>query len=228
LDAAEALLRSVFCEAFTRGTRGSALKVTPFGSIPRNWEVLPLGEAYEVQLGKKLYREFTEGDGQVPYLRNANVQWNRLDLSDVATMTFSCKERDLYELRYGDILACEGRHVGKAAMWRDEVPGACYQMALHRLRRRSPRHAPGYLLHCLRYYSISGRFRAVTGETTIPHLPAEAFKRMLFPFPPTDEQEEIANLIDGVYASIESANARLKSTQALLRGLLQVLHPGGQ
>ena len=72
----------------------------------------------------------------------------------------------------------------EASTRRDEIPGASYQKALHRLRRLSDRDVPEYLLHCLQYYSWSGRFVAEVGETTIPHLPAERLRAMLFPFPP--------------------------------------------
>lgn len=213
------MLVSALTELYTKGMRRKSLISTAIGLVPGDWEVTALGEKYEVQLGKKLYNEFTEGDGQVPYLRNANVQWNRLDLVDVSTMTFSEREKSLYLLRPGDILACEGRHVGKAALWRSEIPEACYQMALHRLRPKRTDQVPSFLLHCLRYYSISGRFKAVTGETTIPHLPAEAFKKMLFPFPPADEQLEIADAIDAVYASIAQSDRRAIAAAEVLRSL---------
>jgi type I restriction enzyme S subunit len=133
--------------------------MTRAGEVPISWKLEPLGARFEVQLGKMISERARAGSGHVPYLRNANVQWNRFDLSDVATMSFSGSEREKFSLRCGDILACEGRHVGKSAIWRDEIPGACYQKALHRLRPLKD-DVPEYLLHCLSYYSITGRFVA--------------------------------------------------------------------
>ena len=46
-----------------------------------------------------------------PYMRNANVQWNRLDLSDVAEMHFDKDEVEKFMLKPGDVLACEGGRV---------------------------------------------------------------------------------------------------------------------
>lgn len=217
------MLDSTLVQLYSRGIYGEPLAHTPIGALPKNWQLAPLGEKYEIQLGKKLYKEFTIGDGQVPYLRNANVQWNRFDLSDVATMSFSETEKHLYQLNHGDILACEGRHVGKSAIWRGEIPGACYQMALHRLRRRSEAQIPEYMLHCLRYYSITGRFRAVTGETTIPHLPAESLKQMLFPFPPSAEQEAIAGTINELCQAVGGIDARIRNHRSVLAGLQRKL-----
>lgn len=216
---ANSLLDAALLDLYSRGTQGEPLVESALGLIPASWSTCQLGEQYEVQLGKKLYNEFTKGDGQIPYMRNANVQWNKLNLSDVATMTFTGREWDIYKLRPGDILACEGRHVGKAALWREELPAAGYQMALHRLRAKSSQQEPRFMLHCLRYYSISGKFRRVTGETTIPHLPAEEFKKMLFPFPPKSEQVAIADVIDSIYLAIASTVARFQKASEVLKSV---------
>ena len=187
------------------------------------WEALPLGQRYEVQLGKMMSKAAREGPNQVPYIRNANVQWNALELGDVQTMSFSERDRAKFELRHGDILACEGRHVGKSALWRDEIPGACYQKALHRLRRLSDRDEPEFLLHCLRYYSIKGMFVAETGETTIPHLPAERLRAMVFPFPPIEEQLDIVSIIREVDDALLRATRRESEQRSLIRMLTDLV-----
>jgi restriction endonuclease S subunit len=91
------------------------------------------------------------------------------------------------------------------------------------LRRLSDRDVPEYLLHCLQYYSWTGRFVVETGETTIPHLPAERFRAMLFPFPPRAEQEEIATAIRSYDARLQAITVRLEGTRELLRRLIRPL-----
>jgi len=182
------------------------------------WEHLPLGERYEVALGKMLSPKARAGDAQVPYIRNANVQWGRLDLSDVATMSIPVSERERYGLRPGDILACEGRHVGKSAIWNDEIPGAGYQKALHRLRPLDPEvDIPQYLLLCLRLYSVTGLLVEATGETTIPHLPAERFREIVFPFPPRQVQESICERVSRLDASLCDVKERVNVVDLLLK-----------
>ena len=122
--------------------------------------------------------------------------------------------------RHGDILACEGRHVGRSALWRGEIPGACYQKALHRLRRLDDnRDVPEYLLHCLQYYSWAGRFSVQTGETTIPHLPADRLRAMLFPFPPRAAQAHIAGAIRTFDDALRHLPNRLVRARAILDSL---------
>jgi type I restriction enzyme S subunit len=219
LDRGEQARDSIIVGLYSRGTEDGATQDTEIGILPKSWRLEPLGTRFHIQLGKMMSESARSADGKIPYIRNANVQWNRLDLNDVATMSFTPDERKKFSLRHGDILACEGRHVGKAAMWRGEIPGACYQKALHRLRAIRD-DVPSYLLHCLYYYSRTGRFGAVTGETTIPHLPAERLRAMLFPFPDREEQLEIAEIVDAFDKSIKQLRTRRASAVTMLRAVL--------
>ena len=223
-DASHAGMRmrdSLVRNLYERGTRGERLKSTSVGLVPESWSVEELGERFTIQLGKMMSegaRAGANGGTQVPYLRNANVQWNRLDLEDVSTMSFTEKEREKFALRPGDILACEGRHVGKSAIWHDEIPGVCYQKALHRLRPKG-QDLPAFLLHCLYYCSITGRFVALTGETTIPHLPAEKLRAMEIAFPTIEEQREIADAINELDRELASLNRRGEQATAIAPSL---------
>lgn len=224
---AHRMRRAAFNQFFEKGVRHEMRVGTPIGELPKSWIVASLGDRYEIQLGKMMSESARSSPGHTPYLRNANVQWNRLDLDDVAEMAFSPKEKEKFSLRYGDILACEGRHVGKSAIWKDEIPGACYQKALHRLRRLSDDDDPRYLLHCLQYYSWTGRFVAVTGETTIPHLPAERFRAMLFPFPTLGEQVEIADEIESIDSAIANLEGRRLNASRTLSLAMNEFNGGG-
>jgi type I restriction enzyme S subunit len=194
----------------------SRISATSVNSSDHRWEYLPLGDRYEVALGKMLSPKARAGAEQVPYMRNANVQWGRLDLSDVATMSIPASERERYSLKPGDILACEGRHVGKSVIWNNEIPGACYQKALHRLRPLHPElDEPRYLLLCLRLYSVTGRLVEATGETTIPHLPAERFREILFPFPRRAVQESICERIARLDETLDEVKRRVIGANSL-------------
>ena len=218
LVAGESARHSLIKQTFSRGVRSESLRDSAIGLIPRSWTVEPLGRRFGVQLGKMMSESARSGGQQTAYLRNANVQWNRLDLEDVATMSFSDEEKAKFSLRAGDILACEGRHVGKSAIWRNEIPGACYQKALHRLRVIGD-DAPEFMLHYLNFCSITGKFAALTGETTIPHLPAEKLRSMLVGFPSLDEQREIAHVVE----SYDMRLALLRNRGATLTDLVDAM-----
>ena len=76
----------------------------------------PLGDVADVQLGKMLDKKRTAGTS-LPYLRNANVRWGHIDVSDLLEMPFKNSELERYAVRSGDVMICEGGEPGRAAVW---------------------------------------------------------------------------------------------------------------
>ena len=93
---------------FTHGTRGEPKKQSEIGEVPESWHVVPLADKYETQLGKMLSQKARQGKNRRPYMRNANVQWGRVDIKDVLEMDFTEQEQEKFRLSYGDLLVCEG------------------------------------------------------------------------------------------------------------------------
>src|SRR5262245_52193646 len=106
--------------------------------MPRGWLKARIDEVAEVHLGRQRSPDKAHGDNLVPYLRAANVRWGGLDLTDVKCMQFSPGEVEIFRLRRDDILVVEASgsrdEVGKSALWREELPLACLQNTLIRVR----------------------------------------------------------------------------------------------
>ena len=151
-----------------------------------------LGEICEIQLGKMLSPKSRTGLRPVPYLRNANVQWDRFDLSDVAQMDFDEREEAKFLLRPGDLLVCEGGEPGRAAVWDGQISRCCYQKALHRLRPINFLVDPHFLKYRLWLGAIRGEFVDSNAKTTIAHLPAVRLAELPLILPTLKEQHRIA------------------------------------
>jgi hypothetical protein len=67
---------------------------TEIGHFPATWHVQPLGALFETQLGKMLSQKARVGNSPKPYLRNKNVQWGRIDVSDMLCMDFNDRETE--------------------------------------------------------------------------------------------------------------------------------------
>ena len=155
-----------------------------------------------------------------PYLRVANVFEDRIDLSDVLTMNFTPREFETFALRANDILLNEGQSlhlVGRPALYRDELPGACFQNTLVRFRC-GPEVEPKFALTIFRGYMHTGKFQKIARWTTnIAHLGAQRFAEMPFPLPPLPEQRRIVAEIEKQFTRLEAGVAALRRVQANLK-----------
>jgi type I restriction enzyme S subunit len=169
-----------------------------------------------------LNAEAASGAIQSPYLRNVNVQWDRIDQSDLATMHFSEADRRRCELRTGDVLVCEGGEVGRSAVWNGEVQDCYFQKAIHRARPRT--NANGrFLMYCLRAAAKMNVFAVEGNQSTIVHLTGEQLSAHRFPWPPPDEQQGIVYRLDTDKADTEATRKKLMDQVDLLSERRQAL-----
>ncbi|HET6843954.1 MAG TPA: restriction endonuclease subunit S [Candidatus Angelobacter sp.] len=160
---------------------------------PRGWPTLNFADVCHTRLGKMLDQKQQTGKHQRPYLRNANVQWFRFDLSDIFEMDFDDNARQLFRLRNGDLLICEGGEPGRAAIWNGEIAECYYQKALHCARPRSELAKPEYLNWLLWFFAQRGRLSDHVTSATIAHLTGEKLAAMSIPVPPLALQVEFVH-----------------------------------
>ena len=190
---------------------------------PLGWAYARVDDVGEVTLGKKREPSVHSGPHMRPYLRVANVQENHIDVSDILRMNISPDQYEVYRLQYSDILLNEGQSpelVGRAAMYRDELPGACFQMTLLRFRAYDGV-SPTFALLIFRAFLRNGKFKnAARWTTNIAHLSTRRFAAMSFPLPPLEEQERIVEeaerrlaiigALDSTFASIDERTERAR------------------
>ena len=151
LDKAAANLERV--KAKLKRYKASVIKAAIDGklvdlSTREQWMKMPLAKASEVQLGQQRSPIHAAATEQLPYIRAANVTWDGLDLLSVKRMGFPNPDR--YRLQVGDVLLAEAsgsaNEVGKPSIWNGEIPGACYQKTLIRIRARADLLTPRFVL----------------------------------------------------------------------------------
>lgn len=179
-------------------------------STPPSWQVVPLGSIAEVQLGKMLSAKSRTGRGARPYLRNVNVRWGTIDTADVLQMDFDAREAEKYRLVPGDILVCEGGEPGRAAVWRDQLSGALYQKALHRVRFHGTVLDPTLFVYQLELDARTGALASLFTGSTIKHLPREMFLNYAVRVPPVAEQRRIVAAIEEHLSDLDAAMAGLE------------------
>lgn len=193
-------------------------------SLPSGWNASSIGAEFTVQLGKMLDAAKNSGVEQ-PYVGNRAVQWNRIDVENLATVPLTPTDLQKYRLRSGDLLVCEGGEVGRSAIWRDELPECYYQKALHRLR--SINGFDPYLMMCFfQLWSDSGCLDNFVTKTSIAHLPKEKLVIVPLPVPPKPEQRAIAATLSDVDSLIAALNALIAKKRAIKQAAMQQLLTG--
>lgn len=180
--------------------------------MPSHWRVVQLQDVADTSLGKMLDQSRPRGDLRVPYLRNVNVRWGRIDTDDVLTVELSEEERKRFELKSGDLLVCEGGDIGRAAIWGGSTGYMAYQKALHRVRSNGAVELP-YLRYLLEHYSHTDFLRARATGSTILHLPQQQLRSLPVPLPPLNEQRRIVEILEGHLSRLESAQQSLRQVE---------------
>ena len=151
------------------------------------------------------------GDHLHPYLRNVDVQWNHINLSDLPQMDIGPWEIARFTVVRGDLLVCEGGEVGRAALVQDAAHGLGYQKALHRLRPLAAGEDPRFMFYTLHGAAQRGVFVAGGNPNTIAHLTGEKLGRYRFPAPFGFEQRAIADFLDLETAKIDTLVAKKRT-----------------
>jgi len=206
--------QAIIHRAVTRGldpnVRLKPSGVEWLGDMPQDWVVASLRFRYEQCLGKMVDAKSVTNTRLLPYLRNVDVQWDRINTEDLPRIDIGQREHERFTVRSGDLLVCEGRHLGRAAIWRGELAVCAFQKALHRLRAREPRtDLPRYLYYCLYVVHFQDAFGASSSDNSIPHLTGEMLRAFKFPFPPLSEQAAIAAHLDAACSSLNRAQTAL-------------------
>ena len=234
IDATKQLKKSMMKHLFTYGAVAVneidkvKLKESEIGLIPEHWEVVRLGEVFDVKQGKQLSsRESKEGKTLKPFLRTSNILWNRIDISNLSQMPFSDKEFEALKLCKGDILVCEGGDVGRTAVWKGQLEECAYQNHLHRLRPKENNIVNYFFSYWMEYaISLRGLYINIANKTTIPNLSSQRLKSFLIPLPPLDEQQKIANILTTIDQKIQAEEKKKEALQNLFKTLLQQLMTG--
>jgi len=188
------------------------------------WRLSTVGEEFEVQLGKMLDAANNVGTPK-PYLGNRAVQWGRIDVAAAGVVPLTSSDLQRFRLRAGDLLVCEGGEVGRAAIWRDELPECYYQKALHRLRPKR-----GYdvrlMSALLEYWSSTGAFADYVTQTSIAHLPREKFIEIPLPMPSRAEQRRICDVLGDADDLIAILGRLIAKKEAVATGVKQRLLTG--
>jgi type I restriction enzyme, S subunit len=185
--------------------------------------VVPLGTVGKVSYGLQKYPGNRPGLHARPYLRVANVQRNRLDLTVVKTINVPAEEMSKYRLEEGDVLLCEGNSVelvGRGAIWRGEIADCVHQNHVLRVRLDQSKALPEFVLSVINSSFGQAYFRSKAKQTTnLASINSKEVAGFPLVLPPVPVQQALlfaldAGRADAMRLCSEAAAARVAAWTA--------------
>ena len=177
-----------------------------------------------VTLGRKLGDRKTVN---LPYLRVANVKRGEIDLSVIKEVSIAEDEIERYALRENDLLMTEGGDwdkVGRAAIWKAEIPVCLHQNHVFRARMRSAELAPFWFERYFNSPVGRGYFESASKQTTnLASINMRQVRSCPIPLPPLAEQRRIVAKVEQLMALVEALETQLAASRATAANLLSAL-----
>ena len=163
---------------------------------------------------------------KMPYLRVANVFYNRLDLREILEIGVKEEEIEKTLLQAGDLLFVEGNgsieQIGRVAIWDGSIDPILHQNHLIKARFNNEIIAPEYALF---YFMLQdGRQQIISKSVStsgLNTLSVNKVSSLLLPIPPIALQKQFSVFVKLVDKSREAVKKSLEKTQQLYDSLMQ-------
>jgi type I restriction enzyme, S subunit len=164
-----------------------------------------------------------------PVLRMNNVRNGRIDSHELRYCPVPIPQQLC--LRYGDVLFNRTNsidHVGKAAMWRDELPSATFASYLVRLNPDRSRMSPEYLIEWLMHPAIRQKVRAIsTVAVQQVNVNPSRLRELEIDYPADlSEQRRLVSALESCDEQIAQEEGELAKLRELKVGLVDDLLSG--
>ncbi|BED99200.1 restriction endonuclease subunit S [Aeromonas veronii] len=201
---------------------------TPLGFIPKGW-VYGLLKSFVRTAEYGISTSLNDDVTGIPVLRMNNIQSNRFDVTDLKYT----KDSDAYRLRLkkGDVLynrTNSMEHVGKTAVWREELDECSFASYLVRLNLHEDLLKPEYFAHWMSQESSQNALRAfATPAVQQVNINPTNLQRVEICCPSDPhEQDLIVERIDALDENIAAESANLIKLQDQKAGLMRDLLTG--
>ena len=198
----------------------------PF-ALPDSWEWVRIGNFYEVIGGIQKTPKRRPVNNAYPYLRVANVQRDRLELTEIEYFELFEGDLDKWKLEVGDILTVEGngseKEIGRCATWNGAIENCVHQN--HLIRSRPIGHAgQDFTLLFLNSLAGTAEMKELAITTSgLYTLSVGKIEKIAVPLPPLNEQKRIVAKVDELMGLIDALEEGLKRAQGDAKRLLDAV-----
>lgn len=187
--------------------------------LPVGWTWVSIEQCCEVMGGIQKTASRRPKENAFPYLRVANVQRGRFDLTEIAKFELEPGELERWRLEPSDLLIVEGNgsegEIGRCAMWTGQIQNCVHQNHIIRCRAFLPKIAP-YILHYLNSPQGVATMKSLAVTTSgLYNLSVGKIRSIWFPLPPEGEQSHILQRVEKLMQGMEELREVLTAEESL-------------
>ena len=205
-----------------------------YASVYTENDMRPITDFFEISSGLTKNSKRNELPIKRPYLRVANVYYNKLDLSEIKSIGVNENEITKTTLKQDDLMFVEGNgskeQIGRVAIWDGSIEGCLHQNHIIKgrpLGQMLPQYALFYLI------SVYGRkqiLEVAASTSGLYTLSANKVRNLRIPFLDSEKQKQCVSLIKerlSVCDSIEkTVDAALQQAEAMRQSILKKAFEG--
>jgi type I restriction enzyme, S subunit len=174
-----------------------------------------LDDVAEIQSGIAKGRKGADATAEVPYIRTANVQAGRLDLSVIKLLAVTPEQRRRHALRTNDVLVLEGGDadkVGRGWLWEGQIQDCLHQNHVFAVRPREGLMLPRWFAYYINAPQARRYFLACAKQTTnLASINKGQLKSLPLELPPISVQASAVAMLDRQMVAIAEQEKRLDS-----------------
>ena len=188
------------------------------------WPKVRLDTVATVQTGIAKGARVPRDPVSLPYVRVANVQDGRLDLSKMKSIEIEREQLHRYALRRGDVLMTEGGDfdkLGRASIWSGEIEPCLHQNHVFAIRCDPAKLLPEWLCwvsgshYGRRYFTLCSK-----QSTNLASINSSQLKAFPLPLPPIIEQQKVAAALSALDRQIDLLEMQREQFQLYKRVVL--------
>ena len=218
----EKVKKGLMQKLLTKGMGHKEFKDTEIGKIPKDWEVVRLGDVAD-RMYYGITAKAVEKDTGLHMLRTTDIKeysvnWESLPFCEI---TEHRNNLEKYSLKRGDLIIARAGTVGISALVEKDFKNIIFGSYLIKIVLNS-KVFPKFLYY---FFQTDFYWKHITKAqgSTLKNINLPLLKSIKIPLPPLEEQKKIAEILSTVDKAIQKVDEAIVKTEKVKKGLMQKL-----
>ncbi len=224
----ERLKKGLMQHLLTKGIGHKEFKDTEIGRIPKEWEVVRLGDP---EISEAIYYGITAKACSyktgLKMLRTTDIKNFVFDYHKLpyCKITDTRNQISQYKLFEGDIIVARAGTVGVSVLVDRDYEDVVFGSYLIKVKPKKEEIYPKYIHYFFQSYMYWSHIKKAQGST-LKNINLPLLKSLILPLPPLSEQKKIAEILSTVDKRLELLKSKKEKLKRIKKGLMNDLLTG--